>query len=584
MAQFLTILKDSSASESDKISAARKLQKVITSEMEIELIELLKREKSTLVKYDLLHLLKDIGTESALDVIISYLGDKNLIHSVIGTLLYFKHPKVVAALTPIILNHKDDLIRKSALAAIINADIDEAIDLLIQVINKDKMLFIRRKIVEYFDKKIRQGEYDQILPALIKHEKKEKDKILKKQIEELIEKSINIFTIGEKNYTVNLSGKSYIYFLDCADLSDAAWDTVASKITHIYIEYGKVKSLKGIEKLANLKKLEIYKTQLEDISSIEGCKNLEEIEMVGNKIKSIKGLENHPKLKEVNLSKNNIENLDGLTGLPQLKTINLSENRITYFKNLLDLTNLVDLNLLGNEIKEIPDLSNIKKIHRINLVSNKITDVTPLATLPKYIEIILYLNRLPENLEGRDFRDLIDFAKGKQIKPKVKRYPWIPTIFPLYGDLLEKNREDKCLYCKATVIPGKNSAAICQKIIGNIISQANKKLPLMAKVGTKTTVEVLDCTYTTVLMNTKKVEIWRREAIMEGLLKFNEGTFDTLPGTICDDCIIKFTKKAESFFKKISTSRKGKIKYWKDKAGMDYKQLFENWIDKAINN
>lgn len=75
-------------------------------------------------------------------------------------------------------------------------------------------------------------------------------------------------------------------------------------------------------------------------------------------ITKIKGLEKLRDLKVLDMNGNNISEIKGLKNLINLKRLDLSENKITEIKGLEKLENLEELDLGGNKITEIKGLEN----------------------------------------------------------------------------------------------------------------------------------------------------------------------------------------------------------------------------------
>ena len=105
-------------------------------------------------------------------------------------------------------------------------------------------------------------------------------------------------------------------------------------------------NLDGIEKLTNLKKLEIYYTS----------NNLD-----------ISAIKNSPALEEVILGYCNINSLNGIEELSNLRILTINNNNITALKPLENLKNLTSLNLENNAISDTSsyiDADGITKTYR----------------------------------------------------------------------------------------------------------------------------------------------------------------------------------------------------------------------------
>ncbi|MFX1257698.1 MAG: leucine-rich repeat domain-containing protein [Promethearchaeota archaeon] len=120
---------------------------------------------------------------------------------------------------------------------------------------------------------------------------------------------------------------------------------------------------------------------IEEIKGLERLVNLKILQLNNNKIKEIKGLDSNLKLKELNLSYNEIGELKDLENLVELEVLKLDHNRITEIKNLENNINLHSLNLEYNNIREINGLNSLKNLNGLYLTNNKIEELKGLSNL-----------------------------------------------------------------------------------------------------------------------------------------------------------------------------------------------------------
>ena len=105
------------------------------------------------------------------------------------------------------------------------------------------------------------------------------------------------------------------------------------KVTHLYLGRKKLTELpKALEKLTQLKRLDLY----------------------GNQLTDVKGLEKLTQLKKLYLNHNRLTELPkGLEKLTQLTYLNLGYNKLTDVKGLEKLTQLEELKLHGEKLTEL---------------------------------------------------------------------------------------------------------------------------------------------------------------------------------------------------------------------------------------
>ena len=101
--------------------------------------------------------------------------------------------------------------------------------------------------------------------------------------------------------------------------------------------------------------LDLSGIEITDISEIEGLQrlfNLKELDLQHNKITEIMGLEHLTNLQILNISYNQIKEIMGLEQLTSLQNLKLWNNQIKEIMGLEHLTNLKELYLNENPIKE----------------------------------------------------------------------------------------------------------------------------------------------------------------------------------------------------------------------------------------
>jgi len=115
-----------------------------------------------------------------------------------------------------------------------------------------------------------------------------------------------------------------------------------------------VAKIEGLEKLTELKGLNLGGNAIFKINRIDKLINLEYLSFGGNNISEIKGLENFVNLKGLMLRGNQINEIKGLENLINLFYLDISENPISEIKGLENLINLKYLHL--NEINITEEL------------------------------------------------------------------------------------------------------------------------------------------------------------------------------------------------------------------------------------
>ncbi|MHA1254608.1 MAG: leucine-rich repeat domain-containing protein [Promethearchaeota archaeon] len=128
-----------------------------------------------------------------------------------------------------------------------------------------------------------------------------------------------------------------------------------------------INEIEGLEKLTNLKKLDLSNNNITEIKGLEKLTNLSNLNLSTNNISEIKGLETLGNLRFLRLTNNHIKEINGLDNLTNLMTLFLDRNQITEIKGITKLTKLNALYLAGNDIPEIKGIENLKNLKRLDL-------------------------------------------------------------------------------------------------------------------------------------------------------------------------------------------------------------------------
>ena len=125
------------------------------------------------------------------------------------------------------------------------------------------------------------------------------------------------------------------------------------EVTKLRLSYNQLTDVTGLEKLTNLKYLELNNNQLTEVpKGLEKLTQLNRLNLLGNRLTDVTGLEKLTQLTWLHLSSNQLTDVKGLEKLTQLEYLYLTDNQLTNVKGLEKLTQLTYLNLSKN-----PDLT-----------------------------------------------------------------------------------------------------------------------------------------------------------------------------------------------------------------------------------
>ncbi|OAF65786.1 hypothetical protein A3Q56_06490 [Intoshia linei] len=163
----------------------------------------------------------------------------------------------------------------------------------------------------------------------------------------------------------------------------------------------KFKYFEKLEKLTNLKKLNISFNIIEKIDNIKNLTNLTHLNLSFNKISKIENLEHLILLKNLNLNHNNIETIPTWfqKKLSHLNVFTLCHNRIESIdeiRKLHLLSNLTHVGFVGNAISTLSHYQSFVLVHLRNITK---LDSKEISDKEKTRDVALYDNEAIMNCE-----------------------------------------------------------------------------------------------------------------------------------------------------------------------------------------
>lgn len=168
--------------------------------------------------------------------------------------------------------------------------------------------------------------------------------------------------------------------------------TVGDMIQLHYVDasFRNVANLEGLQYAQNLKFLNLWWNNIEDISIVSSLTNLEWI----------------------NLANNNISDITALSSLKKLVSLDLWSNNIENISSISNLINLQWLSLGYNKISDISPISNSKNLKELYINNNRITDIQPVEGLYDNLEKLNIFNNFI-NLSEQNTQQIINNLKNK---------------------------------------------------------------------------------------------------------------------------------------------------------------------------
>lgn len=164
----------------------------------------------------------------------------------------------------------------------------------------------------------------------------------------------------------------------------------AASLYGLSIEFsvnGKVKTLKGIENLTNLRYLAIWDdTELTTLNGIENLTNLCDLKIGGNKLVNLKGVENLTNLETLSIGKGKLKNVNEIKNLSRLKELSIRGNKLEDWTTVSNLTELESLDISGcgvTDSKLETIVSQLTKLTSLGISDNSLDNLKSISGLTK---------------------------------------------------------------------------------------------------------------------------------------------------------------------------------------------------------
>ncbi|NCC80338.1 MAG: leucine-rich repeat domain-containing protein [Clostridia bacterium] len=160
---------------------------------------------------------------------------------------------------------------------------------------------------------------------------------------------------------------------------------------------------------ATVRVVQIYQSQLEDITFLDDFKNLLHVTLNTNRITDLSPLTDKTGIETLYFNWNQVEDLSPVATLTGLKRISAYGNKISDLTPLSGLKNLEQIEFYQNMIQDITPLKEIRTLTKIELINNQIEDISPLEEFASFDELRLSGNPIT-NIEVLDHIDNLDYT------------------------------------------------------------------------------------------------------------------------------------------------------------------------------
>ena len=223
------------------------------------------------------------------------------------------------------------------------------------------------------------------------------------------------YKIGIKS----LKGIEYLCNLERLDISGYGLKSLKGieklpKLTSLVAEKNKLRNLNSVKKAKNLVGLYVGRNKLKSLEGIQELTNLEYLGVQDNGLTSLKELRNLKKLKELEAYENKLTNLRGLQNLKDLRSLDVSRNQLRSLKGIGNLREIRWLEVWGNNLTSLKGLKHTKNLKSLDASRNQITSLPNMKKNQemRFTGCELKYNRLQEK-EIRSKLPKRFFTKGK---------------------------------------------------------------------------------------------------------------------------------------------------------------------------
>ena len=192
--------------------------------------------------------------------------------------------------------------------------------------------------------------------------------------------------------------------------NETIWENYLMSRDYLKASNNQIQSLKGIEKLTSLRRIDLSKNELVNINEFDYFTSVISLNLSNNNIISINSLKNLKMLTNLNLLRNKIVNIDVLQDLRSLRVLDLSFNQIENIDALRNLTFLRLLFLTNNKIYNLEPIQNLKLLLYLYLFQNEKFNQTNYNLITKNQIYSTYYNNSIKNFN--QFKQIFIFDEN----------------------------------------------------------------------------------------------------------------------------------------------------------------------------
>ncbi|MEC3466478.1 NEAT domain-containing protein [Bacillus tropicus] len=259
-------------------------------------------------------------------------------------------------------------------------------------------------------------------------------------------KSKGIKDVSGLEYMTNLENLT----LEEVKLKNIKFISDLRQLKSVSITYGELEDIGHLAELEHIEFLTLRNNKISDLSPLSQMKKIKMLDLNSNDIKDIKPLFTVKSLRTLTVANNQISNagLEGVHQLKNLKTFEISNNGLSNVEHINGMNKLIELGLSKNELVDLTPLSKLSRLQKLNLEENFISDITPLSQLTDLYDLKLGSNEIRDVRPVQELgkRMYIDIQRQKIFLDDVEKDKEVKIpIYNLQGepiDTIQLNSED----------------------------------------------------------------------------------------------------------------------------------------------
>lgn len=204
-----------------------------------------------------------------------------------------------------------------------------------------------------------------------------------------------------------------------------------------------IQSIEPLVQLTNLKRLNLSRTNVEDLTPIRNLTELVDLDLSRTKILDLSPLRYADKLSRLNISNTPVRSIAVLEKMTALQTLEMQNTHVFNFGPLTFLSGLVNLNIKHTQIADLTPVRELTELTHLHIAQTNIQDLMPATGLTKLVSL---------NMDSTLVRDIKALATLVNLEVLSANHTFISDLSPL-KDLPQLQR----VYCDHT--PVKKPAA-----------------------------------------------------------------------------------------------------------------------------